>query len=82
MTGRRASGLGKPIDDGPHFIVRVFYGGDMCDESLEGPFTAESQANALALFERKTGHGAVVYRCTNTKLVASAVSQSEPKEQP
>lgn len=66
---RATSGLGKPLNGRGHYIVRVFYGGDSCEESLDGPFATEGEANALALCERKMGHGAVVYFCTNTNLV-------------
>lgn len=61
----RTSGLGKPISEGPHFIVRVFYGGDYCEESLEGPFATLDEAADVRREQWNGGNGAIVYRCTN-----------------
>lgn len=61
----RTSGLGKPISEGPHYIVRVFYGGDYCEESLEGPFATLDEAANVRRENRDKGRGAIVYQCTN-----------------
>lgn len=61
----RTSGLGKPISEGPHYIVRVFHGGDYCEESLEGPFATLNEARDVRRVQWDKGNGAIVYRCTN-----------------
>jgi hypothetical protein len=61
----RTSGLSKPISEDPHYIVRVFYGGDYCEESLEGPFATLDEAAHVHREQWDKGHGAIVYRCVN-----------------
>lgn len=61
----RTSGLGKPTTEGPHYVVRVFYGGYWCEESLEGPSATLDEAAVIRREQRDKGNGAIVYRCTN-----------------
>jgi hypothetical protein len=67
---QRRSGLGRPIGEGAQYIVRVFYGGDYCDESLEGPFATIEEATLLAREQWGKGYGALVCRCTNVTALA------------
>lgn len=66
--GRRTCGLGKPISEDPHYIVRVFYGGYWCEESLEGPFATEEEAADMLRDRWAEGFGAIAYRCTNMRI--------------
>lgn len=63
--GKRVSGLGKPISEADHYIVRVFYGGYYCEETLEGPYATIEEAAAVVRERWDAGTGAVVYRCSN-----------------
>jgi hypothetical protein len=63
----RTCGLGKPISEEDHYIVRVFYGGYWCEESLEGPFATHEEAETLLHEQRSKGHGAIMYRCSSVK---------------
>lgn len=67
---QKRSGLGLPIGEDAHYIVRVFYGGKYCDESLEGPFRTLEEAAAMAKGEWSKGHGTLVLRCVNVTALA------------
>lgn len=78
---RRTSGLGKPISEAPHYIVRVYYGGYWCEESLEGPYATSDEAAAVRREHWAKGCGAVVYRCTSiqSSSLASLAPQLRPQ---
>jgi hypothetical protein len=69
---KRSCGLGKPISEAPHFIVRVFYGGYWIEESLEGPFTTEREAMSVWDEMHAKGYGAIIYSCVNTRNVSAS----------
>ncbi len=68
--GRRRSGLGKPISEDDHYIVRVFYGGYYCEETLEGPYATLEAAKAIRAEQHEKGNGAIIYRCSNVTFEA------------
>lgn len=81
--GKRSCGLeGQPISEDTHYIVRVFYGGYWCEESLEGPFATYEQAAAIWGEEWDKGNGAIIYTCENATRLALDARRRVVENQP